>query len=106
MSGPGSGERTPRWRQAFDVAERAIAPPLEALLASEGFAVAVGAMRSAQKAVEQRVERSSRQALHRWNLPAASDVNRVLGELAQLQRQVRDLSRRVENLGVDDDDDG
>ena len=37
-----------------------------------------------------------RRAWHLVNLPAGSDVNRLLDEIATLQRQVRDLEKRID----------
>lgn len=88
-------EEQPLWRRAFDVVERAAAPRLEGVIKSEEFALAVGVMQGVQRAAQRRVERSTRRVLHFWNLPAGSDMTRILGELGELQRQVRELSKEV-----------
>ena len=63
---------------------------------SEQFQIATGLVTSAQRALQQRGERSMRRALHMWNLPAGSDVTRILNEIGKLQRDVRELARRVD----------
>jgi hypothetical protein len=86
----------PAWRQGFDAIEAAVAPRLEELVKTEQFQVAMGLVTSAQKAVQQRAERNMRRALHLWNLPAGSDVTRILNEIGKLQRDVRELTRRLD----------
>jgi hypothetical protein len=88
-------EERPAWRQGFDAVEKAVAPRLLTLFNSEQFAIAVGLVTNAQRAVQQRAERSTRRILHLANLPAGSDVTRILAELGNLQRQMRELTKQV-----------
>lgn len=90
-------EEQPLWRQGFDVAERAVATRLEEVIGSERFAIAVGLASQAQRAVQRRTEKTTRRLLHIANLPAGSDITRILNELAQLQRQVRELSKQAQS---------
>lgn len=82
---------TPAWRQAYDRLEREVAPRLEELLRSEQFAVAVGLVSRVQRSMEAEAGKSTRRVLHRLNLPAGSDVVRILNEIGQLRRQVHEL---------------
>ena len=68
---------------------------LEALVRSEQFAVAVGLVARVQRAVETEMARTTRRVLHRLNLPAGTDVTRILNELGQLRLQVRDLTAEL-----------
>lgn len=86
----------PAWRQGFDAIEAAVAPRLEGLVKSEQFQIAAGLVSAAQRDAQRRAERTMRRALHLWNLPAGSDVTRILNELGKLQRDVRELARRVD----------
>jgi hypothetical protein len=86
----------PAWRQGFDAIEQAVAPRLEGLMKNDQFHVAMGLATQAQKAVQTRTERAMRRALHLWNLPAGSDVTRILNEIGKLQRDVRELSKQVD----------
>ena len=63
---------------------------------SEQFAVAVGLAARVQRAVEGEMARTTRRVLHRLNLPAGTDVSRILNELGQLRVQVRELSDELE----------
>jgi hypothetical protein len=86
----------PLWRQAFDAAEKAVAPQLEALLRDERFAIVAGLVANAQRDLERRSEQATRRVLHRMNLPAGSDVTRLLQEIGALQREVHQLRRQLE----------
>ena len=86
----------PSWRQGFDALEQQLSPRLEALVQSEQFAVAVGLMARVQRAVEGEMSRRTRQLLHRVNLPAGTDVSRILNEIGQLRVQVRELSAELD----------
>lgn len=86
------------WRQGFDAVDRTVSPPLTAVVNSEQFAIGVGLVAHLQKAIQARTERATRRVLHQFNLPAGSDVTRIIAEIGKLQSQVRDLSRQVNTL--------
>lgn len=92
-------EEQPLWRQSFDAVERTIGPPLTEVVNSEAFAVAVGLAAQVRKQAQRQTERLTRRLLHQANLPAGSDINRLLAEIGKLQTQVRDLSKQVEERG-------
>jgi len=87
----------PLWRKGFDVVEAALSPRLETVVGSEAFAVTVGLAMNARSAVQRRTERSMRRALHLVNLPAGSDITRILAEIASLERHVRELSKKIDD---------
>jgi hypothetical protein len=94
-------DQRPLWRKAFDSVERAIAPGLESAVRSEGFAdVATVAMR-VRADVARGAERAMRRALHLWNLPAGSDIKRLSEQVASVERRVRDLAKRLDDLAED-----
>ena len=86
----------PLWRRSFDLVEQAVASRLESIVRTEGFAVAVGLSAQTQREIRRRTERATRRAWHLLNLPAGSDVTRLMSQIAELERQVRDLTRAVE----------
>jgi hypothetical protein len=86
----------PAWRQSFDAVERELSPRLEAVVRSEEFAVAVGIAARLQRGVEHELARATRRVLHRLNLPAGTDVTRILNEIGQLRIQVRDLQAELD----------
>ena len=71
-------------------------PRMTEVVRSEPFQVAVGLMTQARKAMQTRAERTMRRALHTVNLPAGSDVTRILNELGRLQREVRELTKKLD----------
>jgi hypothetical protein len=86
----------PAWRQSFDAVERELSPRLEAMVRSEQFAVAVGLAARVQRGMEHELARTTRRVLHRLNLPAGTDVTRILNEIGQLRIQVRDLQAELD----------
>jgi hypothetical protein len=88
-------EPTPLWRKAFDAAESAVAPHLEQAVRTDQFAIAVGVLQRVQTELRKRGERSSRQILHLLNLPAGSDMNRLLAQIGSLEREVRELRKQL-----------
>ncbi len=84
------------WRQGFDTVEQAVAPRLTEVVNSEQFAIAAGIVTRVQRSARRSAERTTRRLLHLANLPAGSDVTRLLNEIGALQAQVRELSRQVE----------
>lgn len=91
-------EERPLWRKAFDSAERAIAPGLESAVKSDGFADFATAAMRVRADVARRAERATRRALHFWNLPAGSDVKRLSEQVASVERRVRSLTKRLDDL--------
>ena len=91
----------PLWRRAFDTAERAVGGPLESVVRTETFADTVALAFALRRRVGREVERQSRRALHRVNLPAASDLRRISQQLAVLERQMRVLTHELEDLKED-----
>jgi hypothetical protein len=89
-------EDQPLWRRSFDEVERAVGPPLTEVVNSEAFAVAVGIAARVRNRAQRQTERMTRRLLHQANLPAGSDINRLLAEIGKLQTQVRELSKQVE----------
>jgi hypothetical protein len=89
----------PLWRQAFDAVDRRVSGPVEAGVRTDAFADALALGLRVRERLEHAVERRTRRALHLLNLPAASDVKRLREQIAALQREVRDLSRELEERG-------
>ncbi|HEU5085031.1 MAG TPA: hypothetical protein VFU14_16940 [Acidimicrobiales bacterium] len=97
-------DRTPAamLRQAYEQAVRELGPRLSELTASDGFAEVTEMALAAQARLQQEIERRSRRFLHFWNLPAGSDVTVLRREIGELERQVRDLTKRLEDAARDE----
>ncbi|MGY1847721.1 MULTISPECIES: hypothetical protein [unclassified Blastococcus] len=86
----------PMWRQAYDAAERAIAPRADDLVRSEYFSLATALLRRAQTVAGSSVRDLSARAWHLVNLPAGSDISRLRAQIGSLDREVRRLTIQLE----------
>ncbi len=87
----------PTWKQVFDSVEKVIGPRINGVVRSEEFATLVALNKRGQVELTRRLEQLSRRTLHVLNLPAGSDVNRLLTHIASLEREVRDLRKEISN---------
>jgi hypothetical protein len=83
------------WRQIYNQWEKAVAPTLEQLTASDAFRDVVAVGMQVSKAVMTETEKASRQWLHLWNLPAAGDVRNLRRQISQLDHEVQALRRAL-----------
>lgn len=88
----------PAWRKSVDAVEGVLTPVAGNVVRNDTFALTIAVVARTRRGVAGRAERLSRQGLHLLNLPAGSDINRLLRSIASLERQVRDLAKQVENL--------
>jgi hypothetical protein len=86
----------PRWRQAFDTAERAVTPHAEQLVRTAAFSLGAGLLRRAQTLGRDSARGLSARAWHLVNLPAGSDVARLRAQIGALDREVRRLGLQLE----------
>ena len=86
----------PLWRQGYDALESVIGPPLEQLVGTDQFTSSLGFLSELRHELEQRASRTTRRLLHQFNLPAATDVTRLLTEIGELKKQVRKLSEQLD----------
>ena len=103
----------PWWRQVYDWAERTIGPPLEAGVKTDTFADVLAATTRLRADLDRRraeiagqLNAASARWLHLVNLPAADDVRRLREEILKLDRQLRDLTRRLDQVGWKGEADG
>jgi hypothetical protein len=87
----------PLWRQAFDAAERAVAPRAENLVRTEYFSLGVALARRAQTLAGRSVQGLTARAWHLVNLPAGSDISRLRTQIGSLDREVRRLTIQLES---------
>lgn len=81
---------TPVWRQAFDHVERAVVPKLDEIVRSDAFAEVAASAFNLARLMSKRAERQSRQVLHFFNLPTATDLHRIGAQLAAVDRRLRE----------------
>ena len=82
---------SPLWKQLFDAVDERLSPTINEMARSEDAATLAALGRRGRSEIDRRMEQASRRALHLFNLPAGSDVNRLLEHIARLEREVRDL---------------
>jgi len=103
------GDKPLLWR-VFDTAEGAVAPRLEELVRTGGFAEALGLAARAQAGVRRGLEARSRRLWHLVNLPAGSDVAHLRRQIAGLDRELREVRRALERaearMSKEEEDDG
>lgn len=87
----------PSWKQLFDAADRTLGGRVNEFARGENFAILAGLVTRSRSELAERSERASRQALHLLNLPAGSDVKRLLAQIGLLEREVRDLRKQLDD---------
>ena len=90
----------PMWRTAVEVMDGIVEPHLLKAAEHDGFATVTGVVYHVRRSLSVEVDRLSGALLHTLNLPTRSDVNRVLRQVASLQREVRDLHDQLESPGT------
>ena len=86
----------PRWRQAFDAVDRAVAPHAENFVRTPGFSTGVAVLRRAQVLARGSARGLTARAWHLLNLPAGTDVSRLRAQIGALDREVRRLTVQLE----------
>ena len=92
----------PLWRVAFDTIERPVGAASEAWVQSDVFMDALATTWKVERRVAKEINRGLGLWLGLWNLPRRSDVTSLVTQVANLERQVRQLSRELERRGRDD----
>ncbi len=88
----------PLWKQVYDAAEKQTAPVLTKLLSTPEVVEALGLAMAVRRRAVDDVSRLIRRNLHSVNLPSGTDVRDVSNQVAGLERQIRQLNRRIDEL--------
>lgn len=83
-------------RRAYDTVEGVTGPRLAALAGNRAFAELMAAGRRVEAQWRSRGVRASASALHVWNLPAHSDLQRLVRHIARLEARLRVLEHDLE----------
>jgi len=86
----------PRWRQAYDVVDKAVTPRAEAFVRTPTFAQGAALVQRAQTVARNSARGLTARAWHLLNLPAGSDVSRLRAQIGALDREVRRLNLQLE----------
>jgi hypothetical protein len=71
---------------------------LESVSNHEAVAIGIGLAHRVSDTLTHTIERSSRRLLHSLNIPAGSDINRILIHIASLERTVREANNNLEDI--------
>jgi hypothetical protein len=82
----------PIWRQAVESVDERVSRRVEHVVHNENFAIAVGLLMRARREVGAGISGVTTGLLHAVNLPAKRDFDRVMRQLASLEREVLNLS--------------
>jgi hypothetical protein len=85
----------PAWKKLFDRLDAGMGTRINDFVRSEDFATLLALAQRGQREFGVRSERVTRRVLHSLNLPAGSDVNRLLVQIGNLEREVRELRKRL-----------
>jgi hypothetical protein len=88
----------PPWKRLFDTLDRTLLARVNELAQSEEVAALAVLGHRSRTGLGNFTEHTSRRVLHALNLPAGSDVNRLLAHIAGLEREVRDLRKELTDL--------
>jgi hypothetical protein len=87
----------PWWRPLVDGADKMVTPQANRVVRTNLFADVVATVTRLEVRVRRQLERQSTWLLHQYNLPSATDIRRVRGQLAAIEARLRDVSERVED---------
>ena len=88
----------PTWKRTYDAAEKRAAPTLENWMSNPKVIEAITIGNAVQRRARQDIAKMIRRQLHAVNLPSGTDVNAVSKQIAGLERQIRLLNRRIDEL--------
>jgi hypothetical protein len=91
-----AGASVPGWRDAFDAVERPIAALSDAWMRSDAYMDVLAVGWKLQRRVGRELRRGAGRWLGLWDIPTRGDVDRVVNQVASLERQVRGLARELE----------
>lgn len=82
---------TPLWRKAFDAIERPLTAGSEAWVQSDTFMDVTAVTFRVQRRMLREVQEATERWLHLWGWVSRGDVTRLTNQVAELERQVREL---------------
>jgi hypothetical protein len=86
----------PLWRLAFDVIERPVGAASESWIQTDVFMDTLALTWKLQRRFAREMHRGLGLWLGLWDLPRRSDVTSLVTQIANLERQVRQVSRELE----------
>ena len=81
----------PMWRRTVDSIDDRLSGPLEAAAKNDATGVVIAFGARLIRGAQSKVEAASAAVLHAVNLPTAGDIRQVLGQVARVEHDVREL---------------
>jgi TolA-binding protein len=94
----------PLWKKAFDAAEKQAGPMIGKALSNPKVIDAITLTMAVERRAREDLAEFVRRQLHMANLPAGTDVQKVSNQIANLERQIRQLNRRLDQLQTEVED--
>ncbi len=91
----------PLWKRVFDAVERGAGPALTKTLSNQDVLEMMTLATAVRRRAEADLAEVARRGLHLFNLPAGTDISKVSHQVAGLEREIRQLNRRIEELQRD-----
>ncbi len=85
------------WQSAVAALQQRATPVLRTALDRPDVSAGIALLQALRTTVVRTAEVPTRRLLHLANLPAGSDINLLLLRLASLEREVRELRKRLED---------
>ena len=85
----------------FDAVEREAGPALTKTLSNPDVIEWITLATAVRKRAESDVAELARRGLHAFNLPAGTDISKVSKQVATLEREIRQLNRRLDQQRLD-----
>jgi len=87
---------TPLWRKTYDAIERPLSAGSEAWVQSETFMDLATVAFRVQRRMVRELQQNTERWLHLWGWVSRGDVLRLSNQVANLERQVRELRREAD----------
>ena len=88
----------PAWKKVFDAVEKQAGPALGKAFSNPRVIETITLAMAVERRAREDVAEFVRRQLHLVNLPAGTDVQKVSNQIANLERQIRQLNRRLDEL--------
>lgn len=89
-------------RGLYDEVERRITPPVETVVHSEEFVIAMKVVGRTRDAIGGRIDAVGAAVLHTVNLPAGSDIKKLRRQVGDLDFEIRRLRRELADRAAQD----
>jgi hypothetical protein len=96
-------DERPLWRRMFEAWDKQVGPRLEEFVRTEEFADRVALLERMNRRAAEMAEGFTRQVLRFWNLPSATDLDRLNRQLAAIDRQLRNINKTLGEVQDGDD---